>query len=433
MAAAGWRRGPAIGRGSTATVSLASTAASGDFFAVKSAELSCSALLQREQSILSALDSPTVVSYVGYEVSPVAGGAVFYNLFLEYAPGGSLADHIRERGGQLNELEISLRTGEILAGISYLHEAGVVHCDIKPANVLIGIDGTAKIGDLGCARWLAAGEKEIRGTPMYMAPEAARGEEQGTPADVWALGCTVIEMATGRPPWPEEADATAGVRRIGFSGDVPEIPAWFSEEAKDFVGNCLRTDPEKRWTAEKLLLHPFIKNSSSKRSRISPKSALDLSFWDAMEEDDEEEEESGDPAAAAERFRGLAAAAGIPNWSWDEEWIDVRSDGPGERTVTENAVAGGEATSVGEERVLEPNRDGGNSCEGCKLDEGNCEMISHFCKIRIVGNCNKNIYLVFLIGFQLALSFCSFGSCLVLFEYLESKLVPNGEKLGRDT
>ncbi|KAK8948007.1 Mitogen-activated protein kinase kinase kinase NPK1 [Platanthera guangdongensis] len=58
---------------------------------------------------------------------------------------------------------------------------------------------------------------------MYMAPEAVRGEEQGMPVDVWALGCAVIEMATGRPPWPDVANEAEGIRRIGFFGDVPVI------------------------------------------------------------------------------------------------------------------------------------------------------------------------------------------------------------------
>ncbi|KAK8960302.1 Mitogen-activated protein kinase kinase kinase 1 [Platanthera guangdongensis] len=108
------------------------------------------------------------------------------------------------------------RAREILSGLADLHGAGIIHCDVKPENVLIGSNGRVKIGDLGCARLIASGEREIRESHMYMAPEAVRGEEQGMPADVWALGCAVIEMATRRPPWPDVANAAMGIRRIGF-------------------------------------------------------------------------------------------------------------------------------------------------------------------------------------------------------------------------
>ncbi|KAK8952652.1 Mitogen-activated protein kinase kinase kinase NPK1 [Platanthera guangdongensis] len=106
---------------------------------------------------------------------------------------------------------------EILSGLADHHGAGIIHCDVKPENVLIGSNGRAKIGDLGCARLIASGEREIRGSHMYMAPAAGRGEEQGMSADVWALGCAVIEMVTGRPRWLDVANAAEGIRRIGFT------------------------------------------------------------------------------------------------------------------------------------------------------------------------------------------------------------------------
>lgn len=101
----------------------------------------------------------------------------------------------------------------------------------------MGEDG-AKIADLGCAKLVPEfsknGVPEISGTPAFMAPEVARGEEQGFPADVWAVGCIIIEMATGNNPWKELNDAVSALYKIGFSGEVPENPSWLSESGKDF-------------------------------------------------------------------------------------------------------------------------------------------------------------------------------------------------------
>ncbi|XP_010916795.3 mitogen-activated protein kinase kinase kinase 18 [Elaeis guineensis] len=347
-----WYRGRTIGRGSSATVSLATTSASGEVFAVKSAELSRAGLLQREQRILANLSSPHVVSYLGFDITSETNG-VYYNLFMEYAARGSLSDEIKKEGGRLDELAIRSYSCQILHGLAYLHSNSIAHCDVKGQNVLIGSDGRAMIADLGCARWMADDHSrdclQLRGTPMYMAPEAARGEEQGTPADVWALGCTVVEMATGRAPWPEVSDPIAALHRIAFSTDVPELPSWISDEGKDFLDKCFRRDPDERWSAEQLLKHPFVassanclSNSNSTEKWISPKSTLDQAFWESISDEEEEDEEeldklenpSNDPS---QRIQLLAAAAGVdvPDWTWDDSWMTIRADGREYEIITQ--------------------------------------------------------------------------------------------------
>ncbi|CAL9115702.1 unnamed protein product [Musa textilis] len=165
---------------------------------------------------------------------------------------------------------------------------------------------------------------------MFMAPEVARGEEQGAPADVWALGCTVIEMATGRPPWPDVVDPVAALHRVGFTCDVPNRPTWLSDEAKDFLDKCLRRDAIERWTAERLLEHPFVAKPSTasclsesalNQVWISPKSTLDQVLWDSVADEEEEDEEM----EAEERIQQLATS-GFPaaNWAQDDDWITVR-------------------------------------------------------------------------------------------------------------
>ncbi|RWV88287.1 hypothetical protein GW17_00049643 [Ensete ventricosum] len=329
----GWRRGRVIGRGSSATVSLATALDSGVVFAVKCAELGSSAILQREQRILSSLRSPYVVSCLGFDISSHGStGGLYYNLFLEYAPRGSLSDEIGKQGGRLDEAAIRCYSFEILRGLAYLHSQGVVHCDVKGRNVLVGSDGHAKIADLGCARLIAREDEEgLRGTPMFMAPEVARGEEQAPPADVWALGCTVIEMATGGPAWPDVSDPIAAIHRVAFSRDVPAFPSWLSGEGKDFLSKCMKRDPRERWTAEQLLQHEFVASSSktcpskpdTDHRWVSPKSTLDLAFWESLLDQDDEPSQLPfrDPSA---RIQQLASSSSSPNWTWDDDWAAVR-------------------------------------------------------------------------------------------------------------
>ncbi|KAG6634643.1 mitogen-activated protein kinase kinase kinase 18 [Carya illinoinensis] len=342
-----WIRGPIIGCGSTATVSLATVVQSGEVFAVKSTELSRSTFLQREQRFLSQLSCPHIVKYKGFDIS-YEGNKPVYNLCMEYVPGGTLFDAIqRHQGGRLDEALIRAYTTQILEGLEYLHAFGLVHCDIKSQNILIGKDAS-KIADLGCAKLVGnvAGNGDpaispICGTPMFMAPEVARGEEQGFPADIWALGCTIIEMATGSTPWPEMNDPVSALYRIGFSDDVPELPRFCSENAKDFLTKCLRRDPRERWTAKELLGHPFLTEidphtmEAKQFTAVSPSSVLEHGFWDSSEVLEcprNRSHEGTSSNSPAERIKGLIggtvpSVSCVPNWSWDEDWVTVRSNG----------------------------------------------------------------------------------------------------------
>ncbi|KAF9669537.1 hypothetical protein SADUNF_Sadunf14G0117800 [Salix dunnii] len=329
-----WTRGHTIGHGSTATVSVATSIQSGDVFAVKSVELSQSEFLQREQKILSSIVSPFIVSYKGCDVTR-KHNKVMYNLFLEYMPDGSLGNAIHAHdGGRLDESLIRVFTCQILQGLDYLHLNGLVHCDIKSSNILVGQSG-AKIADFGCAKRVEQ-PGPIAGTPMFMAPEVARGEEQGLASDIWALGCTMIEMASGGTPWHNVSDPVSIIYRVGYSGHVPEFPCCLSEQARDFLDKCLRRDPKERWTASQLLAHPFLVGEFNKQvqesnsSSTSPTSILDQTFWDSLDEPESLESSvlvpsSSSESSAGERIRGLSLLSGPPDWDCDDQnWIAAR-------------------------------------------------------------------------------------------------------------
>lgn len=103
----------------------------------------------------------------------------------------------------------------------------------------------------------------FKGSPYWMAPEVIRNSNGcNLGVDIWSLGCTVIEMATARPPW-SQYEGVAALFKIGNSKELPAVPDHLSEEGKNFVRQCLQRDPLKRPTAVQLLEHPFLKNAAS--------------------------------------------------------------------------------------------------------------------------------------------------------------------------
>ncbi|KAK7386438.1 hypothetical protein VNO78_26662 [Psophocarpus tetragonolobus] len=285
-----WVRGDAVGRGSFATVSLAIPTSSPTQFpsltAVKSSQAQTSSWLKNEKHVLDRLGScPRIIRCFGDD-NTFENGVHYYNLFLEYAAGGSLADELKNYGGRIPEPQVRLYTRSIVEGLNHVHQSGFVHCDIKLQNILVFEDGQIKIADFGLAK--EAGEKqrksECRGTPMFMSPEQVIDGECDSAADIWALGCAIVEMVTGKPAWQVEKGSSMWslLLRIGVGEEVPEIPVNLSQEGKDFIEKCFVKDPKKRWSAEMLLKHPFLLSDDTvpfKRLHVSPRSHFDFPDW----------------------------------------------------------------------------------------------------------------------------------------------------------
>eukprot|EP01018_Ginkgo_biloba_P028084 Gb_32859 [translate_table: standard] len=278
-----WVRGSILGAGTFGTVNLAMNSTNGQLFAVKSMVCNTrSAMLamENELSIFQHLDTPYAVRCLGHDYSQEDGVPVF-NLFMEYMPGGSIADVLKKFGGRLDESLIRTYTRSILQGIEYLHSHGIVHCDIKGRNVLLGSSGV-KIADFGSAKRISGGDGsekvEVRGTPLWMAPEVVKHVEQGPPSDIWSLGCTVVEMATDRPPWSNISNPLAAMYQIACTDDLLPMPQSLAPQALDFLQKCFRRDPKQRWTSTQLLTHPFLNQCCSAQTSgsQSPTNTLDL-------------------------------------------------------------------------------------------------------------------------------------------------------------
>ncbi|XP_022739952.1 mitogen-activated protein kinase kinase kinase 18-like [Durio zibethinus] len=264
-----WVRGDKIGCGSFGTVNFAvpkKAFSKCPVMAVKSCETVDSVSLKNEKEVFDQLGfCPQIIRCFGDDYT-IENGEKLYNLFLEYANKGSLADQVKKNGGNLIESDVRRYVRSILKGLRFVHAKGFAHCDIKLQNILLFGNGDIKIADFGLAKrnGREEGEEhrrmEIRGTPVNIAPESVNENEYDSPVDIWALGCAVVEMFTGKPAWNFKpgTNVAALLIKIGVSDEVPAIPAELSEEGRDFLGKCFVKDPNYRWTAEMLLDHPFM-------------------------------------------------------------------------------------------------------------------------------------------------------------------------------
>lgn len=159
---------------------------------------------------------------------------------------------------------------QMLEGLHYLHQQGVVHCDIKCANILVSRSGVIKLTDFGVSRKLKNDEdfqSEVVGTPFWMAPEVIQLQGASTASDIWSLGCTVIELLTGHPPYHELQSMTAMYRIV--EEEHPTFPPGISRELEDFLLCIFKKDQRQRQTAKQLLSHPFIQSAGRKKSKAA--------------------------------------------------------------------------------------------------------------------------------------------------------------------
>ena len=271
-----WLKGARIGSGSFGTVYLGMNPFTGELMAVKQIPLvnengnnsdteniqNSMQEQQREMMLLKELNHENIVRYFGSTTDEN-----FLNIFLEYVPGGSVQSMLNSYG-PFEEPLIRNFVRQVLIGLSYLHGEDIIHRDIKGANILIDIKGTVKIGDFGISKKVSAIDEEdedfkktgkrasLQGSVFWMAPEVVKQTTYTKKADIWSVGCLIVEMFTGRHPFPELSQMQA-LFKIG-NHITPQIPEWCTNEAKEFLKKTFEINFEMRPDAIELLADQFL-------------------------------------------------------------------------------------------------------------------------------------------------------------------------------
>ncbi|XP_023747618.1 mitogen-activated protein kinase kinase kinase ANP1 [Lactuca sativa] len=275
-----WRKGELIGCGAFGQVYMGMNLDSGELLAVKQVSIAVNSAskektqvhireLEEEVKLLKNLSHANIVRYLG-----TVREEETLNILLEFVPGGSISS-LLGKFGPFPEAVIRMYTKQLLLGLDYLHKNGIMHRDIKGANILVDNKGCIKLADFGASKQVVelangSGAKSMKGTPYWMAPEVILQTGHSFSADIWSVGCTIIEMATGKPPWSQQyQQEVTALFYIGTTKSHPPIPDNLSFEAQDLLLKCLHKEPEMRPSASDLLQHPFVTGKSQPNSHVA--------------------------------------------------------------------------------------------------------------------------------------------------------------------
>ncbi|XP_024545433.1 MAP3K epsilon protein kinase 1 isoform X1 [Selaginella moellendorffii] len=300
--------GDEIGKGAYGRVYKGLDLENGDFVAIKQVSLENIppedlASIMQEIDLLKNLNHKNIVKYRG----SIKTKTHLY-IILEYVENGSLASIVKpNKFGAFPESLVAVYIAQVLEGLAYLHEQGVIHRDIKGANILTTKEGFVKLADFGVATKLTEADvntHSVVGTPYWMAPEVVEMSGVSASSDIWSVGCTVIELLTCVPPYYDLQPMPALFRIV--QDERPPIPEHLSPGLTDFLHQCFQKDAKLRPDAKTLLKHSWIRNSrralqNSLRLSNIPQdvsTVLERSIEDSKKED--RKSSSPEPATSLE-------------------------------------------------------------------------------------------------------------------------------------
>ncbi|CAG9324782.1 unnamed protein product [Blepharisma stoltei] len=262
-----WRKGDLIGEGSYAKVYQCINLDSGEIFAIKSIKFESLEWgnewkqINQEINLLKDINHKNIIKYYQTDIDYCKQTV---DIVVEYVSNGTLKKLINKYG----KLEIGIIRNyakQILNGLVYIHDKRIIHRDLKPANILITGDGIIKLTDFGSSKKIDKNKSRnktgsMKGSPYWMAPEIALKKGHSISSDIWSLGCVIIDMATGKPPWSNYSQYTKDVLKMLRSlNHLPDIPNT-DPNLEDFIRACLKRNPRERPTAKQLLGHKFLAN-----------------------------------------------------------------------------------------------------------------------------------------------------------------------------
>ncbi|SMR60717.1 unnamed protein product [Zymoseptoria tritici ST99CH_1E4] len=301
-----YQLGHCLGRGAFGSVYCALNWSTGETVAIKQVRLSDMPrtelnVIMQEIDLLKNLHHANIVKYHGFVKTPDS-----LYIILEYCEQGSL-HQICKNFGKFPENLVALYIAQVLQGLLFLHEQGVIHRDIKGANILTTKEGLVKLADFGVAtKQQGLSEGSVVGTPYWMAPEVIELSGATTASDIWSLGCTVIELLDGRPPYHQFAPMPALFRIV--NDDHPPLPEGASPTVRDFLMQCFQKDPNLRVSAKKLLKHPWIASARKTADVRKPRTEYDEAVK-SVQQWNEALKASPPPATTKSATRNHASAA----------------------------------------------------------------------------------------------------------------------------
>ncbi len=207
---------------------------------------------QREGRTAARLAHPNIVQVYDAGEGTLDGHSSPY-IVMEYVPGGDLKELI-DRRGRLSGAELSRLGVEVCSGLAHAHERGVIHRDIKPHNILLDENGHAKVTDFGIARALDTSQATLTGaylgTALYSSPEQLKGEKVTPKSDVYSLGTTLYQAATGEPPFSGGTPIEIASQHVSKAPPpLRERGADVSEDLEALILACLAKEADDRPTA----------------------------------------------------------------------------------------------------------------------------------------------------------------------------------------
>ncbi|HTA36060.1 MAG TPA: serine/threonine-protein kinase, partial [Solirubrobacteraceae bacterium] len=198
---------------------------------------------EREAQLLARVSDPGIVQI--FDIGHAAEGPYYV---AELVDGESLAQRL-QRGAMTPSEAVAIAT-RLCDALASAHMRGIVHCDVKPANVLLSGDGALKVGDFGVARLAGDGTSQalsatVAGTPRYMAPEQARGQRTTPATDVYSAGVVLYEMLAGAAPFVQGSPVALGLRHV--QDEPPPLPAGVPSRLHKIVARALAKEPERRY------------------------------------------------------------------------------------------------------------------------------------------------------------------------------------------
>jgi len=255
-----------LGSGGSATCHLVLSRQYRELFCVKVLSLTRHQVCKQcELSALRQLSCPNVIYLYDFVSTPDS-----LCLFLEFCPGGSLADYVR-KNGHLQGKKLYGVLKNVLNGLAYIHEHRYAHLDLKPGNVLIDRFGRPKLADFGISHQYMHDDGEIfqrAGTLLYMAPEIFKPNPyDGFRVDVWAFGVLCAAVAFGAIPWSAQTPESL---KMAQAQGLVSLPRQCDPGLKEVIVRSLDPEPKNRPTAAELLAHPLFQDVDVKDGNLMP-------------------------------------------------------------------------------------------------------------------------------------------------------------------